>query len=390
MENKKLKVIENAKVVLENGIIWDGVIVIDGERIVSVGKRDAVEIPECAEVINALGAYVGPGFVDIHVHGGGGHQTSTEPALAAEHFLKHGETTILATPSGTGSKTREEICGFIANIKEAMKTAKNIKGIYMEGPYYNPRYGANAKLNTWGHKAVMREDFEVLVDAGGDAVKVWMIAPERAKEGLLDFLAYARKVNPDVVFAVGHSEALPSEIRALGKYRPTIQTHSMNATGRLPVPGGTRDFGPDEYSFKEPDVYCELISDSLGIHVNCEMQQLLLHTKGVHRVVLITDSTVYNNPNPEKFANVTDLNFDPWGGIAGSKLTMDKACKNVMAHTNCGIAQAFVMASTNPAKAIGLYDELGSIEKGKVADLVFVDDVFNVQHVMLNGEFCRI
>ena len=95
-------------------------------------------------------------------------------------------------------------------------------------------------------------------------------------------------------------------------------------------------------------------------------------------------------PNPEKFANVTDLNFDPWGGIAGSKLTMDKACKNVMAHTNCGIAQAFVMASTNPAKAIGLYDELGSIEKGKVADLVFVDDVFNVQHVMLNGEFCRI
>ncbi len=389
MHNGKLKAIENAKAVLESGIIWDGVILIEEDRIIAVGKREEVEIPECAERIDAEGAYVGPGFVDIHVHGGGGFQTSTHPVEAAKHFLRHGETSMLATPSGTGSKTREEIKGFILNIREAMKTQKNIKGIYMEGPYYNPRYGANSKLNTWGHRPIEKEDFEVLVDACGTDVKVWMIAPERAKEGLVDFLAYARKVNPNVEFAVGHSEALPTEIRALGRYRPSIQTHSMNATGRLKVPGGTRDYGPDEYCFKEPDVYCELISDSLGIHVNREMQQLLLHNKGLHRVILITDSTVYRNPNPEKFAGVTDLNFDAWGGIAGSKLTMDRACKNIMSHTNCGIAQAFIMASTNPAKAIGLYDELGSIEKGKIADLVFVNDVFDVKTVMLNGEICK-
>ena len=381
--------IENAKVVLESGIIWDGRILIEEDRIVSVGKKEEIEIPESAERIDACGAYVGPGFVDIHVHGGGGFQTSTHPIEAAKYFLRHGETSMLATPSGTASKTRDEIKGFILNIREAMKTQKNIKGIYMEGPYYNPRYGANSRLNTWGNRPIESEDFEVLVDACGEDVKVWMIAPERAKEGLIDFLAYARKVNPDVEFAVGHSEALPTEIRALGRYRPSIQTHSMNATGRLKAPGGTRDYGPDEYCFKEPDVYCELISDSLGIHVNREMQQLLLHNKGVHRVILITDSTVYNNPNPEKFANVTDLNFDPWGGIAGSKLTMDKACKNIMSHTNCGIAQAFLMAATNPAKAVGLYDELGSIEKGKIADLVFVNDLFDVKAVMLNGELCN-
>ena len=141
-------IIENAKVVLESGIIWDGIIVIDGDRISSVGKRGEVEIPEGAEVIDARGAYVGPGFVDIHVHGGGGFQTSTHPIEAANYFLRHGETTILATPSGTATKTREEIKEFILNIREAMKTQKNIKGIYMEGPYYNPRYGANSKLNT--------------------------------------------------------------------------------------------------------------------------------------------------------------------------------------------------------------------------------------------------
>ena len=386
---KKIKAIENAKVVLENGIIWDGVILVEGDRILNYGKREEIEIPEAAEIIDACGAYVGPGFVDIHVHGGGGYQTSTHPKEAARHFLRHGETTILATPSGTASKTREEICSFIKNIREAMKTEKNIKGIYMEGPYYNPRYGSNSRLNTWGNRPIVAEDFEMLVDAGGEDVKVWMVAPERAKEGLVDFLRYARKVNPTVRFAVGHSEALPAEIRALGRYRPSILTHAMNATGRLKVPGGTRDYGPDEYAFKEPDVYCELISDSLGIHVNREMQQLLLHNKGLHRVILITDSTVYNNPTPEKYANVTDLNFDPWGGIAGSKLTMDLACRNVMSHTSCGIAQAFIMAATNPAKAVGLYDELGSIERDKLANLVFVDDTFNVFEVMLEGEICN-
>ena len=386
MENKKIKVIENAKVVLENGIIWDGVIVIDGERILSAGKCEAVEIPDGAEVIDAKGAYVGPGFVDIHVHGGGGTNTYEDPVKTANFFLSHGETTILATPAYM--MNFDEFLKGIRTVKENLDKTPNVRGFYMEGPYTNGNYGCNKDLYSWGGE-IKEEQYKTLVDEGGELAKVWTIAPERAKDGLVDFLAYARKVNPDTVFAVGHSEALPSEIRALGKYRPTLQTHSMNATGRLKVPGGTRAYGPDEYCFREPDVYCELISDSLGIHVNCEMQQLLIHAKGVHRVVLVSDSTNYDNPNPERFANVKDLNFDHRGGIAGSKLTMEQACKNVMSHTNCGIAQAFLMASTNPAKAVGLYDELGSIEAGKRADLVFVDDMFNVKDVMLGGMLCK-
>jgi len=102
--------------------------------------------------------------------------------------------------------------------------------------------------------------------------------------------------------------------------------------------------------------------------------------------VLITDSTTHNNPNPEVFAHVTDLNFDPRGGLSGSKMTMDQACHNIMTHTNCGIAQAFLMASSNPARVIGLDHEIGTIEPGKRADLVFVDDKFHVKQVLLNGE----
>ena len=75
-------------------------------------------------------------------------------------------------------------------------------------------------------------------------------------------------------------------------------------------------------------------------------------------------------------------------GIAGSKMTMEQACRNIMTHTNCGIAQAFIMASRNPARAVGLGDELGSIEIDKRADLVFVDDMFNIKEVMLGGNMC--
>ena len=374
--------IKNAQIVLERGILWDGVIIVEDSKIKEFGSHRDIEIPVGAEVIDANGAYVGPGFVDIHVHAGGGCSTSYQPVEAAEFFLSHGETTILATPSYDNNT--KELVEAMRYIREGMKKTKVIKGIYSEGPYMNPDYGANAFNNPWRH-GVHEEDYKQFVDEAGTLVKVWAIAPELPN--LVPFLEYARKVNPDVIFALGHSEATPAEVRALGaEYRPKIMTHCMNATGRKPYYGGTRDFGPDEYCFKETDMYAEMISDSCGIHVHPEMQQLLIHTKGIDKVILITDSTVHDDPTPPEYAHVTDLNFDAQGGISGSKMTMDQACKNVMKSTNCGIAQAFLMASTNPAKAIGMEKTIGSIDKGKNADLIFVDDKFNIQKVMMEGK----
>ena len=380
----KVTVIRNGQVVLENGILWDGVIVIEDGVIAQVGSSRDITIPADAESIDAKGAYVGPGFVDIHVHGSCGYSTCREPEKAAEACLRHGTTTILGTTAYNMPKDR--FFDAIGKIREAMKTSPVIKGIYMEGPYTNPKYGSHADLNPW-RGGVEPDTFKALVDACGTDVKVWTVAPERPD--LLPFLEYARKINPDVVFAVGHSEATPMQISSLGKYRPTLMTHTMNATGRLPVYGGTRGYGPDEYCLKEPDMYAELISDSCGIHVHPQLQQMLLQIKGLHRVVLITDSTVHSNPTPPEYAHVKDLNFDHNGGIAGSKMTMEQACRNIMTNTNCGIAQAFVMASLNPAKVIGMDHKIGSIQVGKVADMVMVDDKFNVQQVVLAGKLCQ-
>ena len=383
----KALAITNCKLVLERGIIWNGSIVIKDGKIADFGKKENVTLPEGCEIIDAQGAYVGPGFVDIHVHGGGGYSTCTEPVEACEFFLSHGTTTLLATP--VYSSNFEAFLDSVKSSVAAIGKARTLRGLYLEGPYTNADYGSHKYLNSW-RGDIIPEQFKAIVDAAGEHAMVWTIAPERVKDGLIPFLEYARAVNPDTIFAVGHSEALPKEIRDLGRYRPKIQTHSMNATGRVGEPrSGLRCFGPDEYCFKENDIYCEMISDSLGIHVDTEMQELLIHVKGLDKVILITDSTVYSNPVPERYAGVTDLNFDKNGGIAGSKLTMEQACRNVMTHTNCGIAQAFIMAATNPAKAIGLYDELGSIDLGKRADLVLVDDTFEIKSVILGGEIVK-
>ena len=113
---------------------------------------------------------------------------------------------------------------------------------------------------------------------------------------------------------------------------------------------------------------------------------MILKNKGLDKGILISDSFVSNEEPPEDLKHVTDLSFDAGHNLSGSRLTMDTVCRNIMTHTNCGITQAFLMASRNPARAVGLDDELGTIEEGKRADLVFVDDMFNVQNVMLAGE----
>ena len=376
--------IYNGQIVLETGIIWDGAMVIADGKIQSVGKQRQLPVPEGAKKIDAEGAYVGPGFVDIHVHAGNDLDDYVHPEETAEFFLNYGHTAFFPTPSY--SQTFQEIMDGIACVKAAMPHVPTIKGIYMEGPFTNPDFGANRDINPWRHH-ITPQEYEAMADLGGTDIKVWTIAPER--EDLLPFLAYARKVNPDVVFALGHSEATPMQVRALGKYRPTLMTHTFDATGRQPVLLGTRGYGPDEYALQTPEVYCELISDSCGIHVHPEMQRLLLQSKGADKVVLITDCTVSVGANPPALAHITDLNFDHNSDLCGSRLTLDQACKNIMEATNCGIAQAFLMASTNPSKVVGMYDEIGSIAPGKDADLVFVSDRFQVKRVLVAGEVVR-
>lgn len=375
--------IDNARVVLESGILDSGRILIHQGYILAVGSREEVPIPEQAQVVDARGSYVGPGFVDIHTHGGNGAMFHQAPQKAAQHFLRHGETTVLAALYY--DLTKEEFLEAIHRIQMAMgtKAGASIAGIYMEGPYMNPKYGASAEKNRW-RGPVDPQDYRAIVNRAGMLARVWAVAPER--EGVAEFVAYVRRVNPLATIAVGHSEATPQQVQSLKPLGLSLQTHCMNATGRVNEWAGVRGCGPDEACLLDPDMYAELISDSMGVHVAPALQQLILKVKGVEKVVLISDSFVGQGKAPERLANATDLMFDEGGNLCGSRLTLDVACRNVMRHTGCTMADAFRMAAGNPARAVGLFDEIGSIAPGKRADLVFVDEQFRVQTVMLLGK----
>jgi len=261
-----------------------------------------------------------------------------------------------------------------------------------EDPSAPPLY-FHARMDSMEDWNTVSQEAALAAEAGINRVIVPVTLAWTAGEPGEDVLAKLKRfveVNPRAAFALAHSEATPAQARRFKRYGLKIQTHCMNATGRAPVPRGTRGSGPDEFCLSDPDVYAELISDSEGIHVCADQQRLILRAKGVDRVILITDSTKSDGTSPERLRHIRDLNFDANGDLCGSKLTLDVACRNIMAHTGCGIAQAFLMAARNPADAVGLGDEVGTIEAGKRANLVFVDDMFHVNRVILNGETVAI
>ncbi len=376
------KAIVNANLITENGIIYDGTLIIKDGKIADFGPAASVKVPEGAAVLDAGGRYVGPGFVDIHCHGGDGKKFEELPAETAKHFLSHGETSVLATLYYDLSF--DDMKASARRIQSAIAdgSAPNIAGIYMEGPYLNPKYGACPEKNKWKDRinpAVARELCECL----GDTVKVWAVAPER--EGIEEFVKIAKSVNPSAQIAYAHTEATPAEVFALKKYGLRIQTHSTNATKTLPTLAGTRNCGPDEACLFDPDIYAEMISDSLAIHVHPDMQRLIYRIKGADRLILISDSTAFDYDVPEEMKKCDDLNFDASGDLAGSKLTLDMAARNMMAHTPAGLCEVFKMASLTPARAAGLSD-VGSIEIGKRANLVLCDDRVRLSAVILDGE----
>jgi len=379
-----MKAIINAKLVLEEGILWNGILLMDGERIVDYGKKSEIEIPYGTEIIDACNKYVGPGFVDIHNHGGNGVKFELDPAGASLYFLNHGTTTVLAA-----LYFDLDLDGYMSAIerilaaKKAGGASQIIEGLYMEGPYMNPLYGSWPEKNKWSGP-IDRTQYEKLVDFAGDFVRVWVVAPER--EGIAAFVQYAKITNPDVVFSVGHSEATPDQVYALEHYGLKLQTHCTNATNAPSDMKGTRGCGPDEACLYNSNLYAEVICDASAIHVKPHMLRMITKIKGIDKVVIITDSSAFDGDSPKELQYLNDLCFDQNNDLSGSKLTMDHACRNMMTHTDCGICQVFRMGCLNPAKVIGMDQEIGSIRRGKIANLVIVDDEIKVEKVILKGQ----
>ena len=374
--------IKNAVLVMRDHLIPQAVLFIEGERIAGFGEMRNTPIPDGCEVIDAEGLFVGPGFVDIHTHSDGRVFFQDDPVTAAQHHLKHGATTVLpALYTGLNTEQYVRAAGIL---REAMQKPEcgNIAGFYMEGPYLNPDFGCDRTNNPWAD-GIFKEKYQPVIDACWDLARVWCIAPER--EGIMDYIMAVKEKNPNAIFAVAHSAASPQQVEALIPYGLRIGTHHTNATGDRPRYPECRGVCVDEAVNYNDAIYAELICDSRGIHVDPYMLRLVRKIKGDDRIILISDAYACDGPIPPGYDGVDDINFDWEGEIAGSKMTLDISCRNMMKHTGASIVDVFKFASYNPACAVGFYDR-GEIAVGKRADLVIAYHWMKVNKVIFKGK----
>lgn len=384
----------NGKLVFPDEV-REGVLLIDGKRIIAAG---GVTVPACADTVDAAGLYVGPGLIDQHVHGyhqhGEGYDIIDNCRKVAESHLRHGVTSI--TPSPSYSLRMDRYLAIIEQCNDAISEGGNpIIGIHLEGPYINHRLGAGRKY-AWKYSD---EAFRTLFTAGGKNILHCTYAPEMPFAVDVENMIHSYGVVADL----GHTEASPSDIyRAVGKGAGII-THLFDATGNChgihssDLTGDAMD-GVSQVALGIPGLYYEIISDSCGIHASKAAQKLAWRCGGEDHVILVSDCTYHKRADeePEGYHHPIvgheelteypqDVNINREGRLFGSRITVADGAKNFKNAVGCDVRQTFRCASTNSAEALRVSGRVGSILPGRKADLVFVDEDFNVQRIFFEG-----
>jgi len=376
--------IKNGRIATPVDVIDDGVILVKNSKIEAVGEKDKVTIPRDALVIDARGRIATPGFIDVHVHGGGGSDVMDGSYDALNEMstfeARHGTTGFLPTPY---TDSQERLLASVKAIETAMKRGTSggeILGIHLEGPYINierkggqpPEYIRKPDL----------EELRLLLEASNNNVKMITLAPE--VNGGSEFVR--RIIQYGVVASIGHSNATYDEALRAVDAGVSHACHAYNAMR--------------EFHHREPGVVgavlscdeltAELIAD--GIHVHPAAMKILVKCKGTDRIILVTDAVVgtgmegrYKLGGRDVVITKKDSRFLD-GALAGSVLTMDSAVRNIMGLVGASLQDAVKMATVNPARRIGVYDRKGSLEAGKDADITIVDDQINVYMTMVMGK----
>ncbi|MFJ6068163.1 N-acetylglucosamine-6-phosphate deacetylase [Streptomyces tendae] len=370
------KVLAGARVVLPTGTVDDGRVIVDGTRIADTA-------PPQAETVDLAGHWVVPGFVDIHNHGGGGASfaggTAEEILVGVETHRRHGTTTVVASAVTGDLDFLARHAGMLAELAQQ----GDIVGIHFEGPFISPcRKGAHdEQLLRHPDPAEVRK----LVDAAHGHAKMMTLATELP--GGLDSVRLL--VEHGVIAAVGHTDATYEQTVQAVDAGASVATHLFNA---MP-PVGHRAPGPITALLEDERITVELIND--GTHLHPAALQLAFHHAGAARVAFITDAMDAAGFGDGRYrlgpmdVEVTDgvARLVEGGSIAGSTLTLDRAFKRAVTVDRLPVGDVVAAISANPARLLGLDDRIGSLEPGKDADLVVLDDAFDLVGVMRRGEW---
>ena len=362
-------------------------IIVEKGRIKEIVNREELSTATLtgAEVIEAKDKFITPGYIDIHVHGGGGsdvmdgdYEAINQIAITHSHF---GTTSFLPT---TMTMNKDKIIRSLRSICEAVKkgtAGAEILGIHMEGPYINSeKKGAQREEDI---KKVSLEEFLEFNQASGNLIRLVTIAPEMP--GAIDFIKYLDKQK--IIISVGHSNATYAQVQAGIQAGLSHVTHTFNAMRGL----HHREPGVVGAALTSPELTVEVIAD--GIHIHPVVIKILIKARENEKIVLITDAMraaglkegTYDLGGQEVTVNKGQARLKD-GTLAGSVLTMDKAVKNMVSKVGVSLAKVIQMASFNPAKSIGIDDKKGSLEPGKDADIVILNKNLETELTIVAGK----
>ncbi|RPF34428.1 N-acetylglucosamine-6-phosphate deacetylase [Streptomyces sp. TLI_185] len=369
-------ILSGANVVLPTGTVNDGRVIVDGTRIAGAA-------PENAESVDVSGHWLVPGFVDIHNHGGGGASFTSgtvEDVLKGIHTHRlHGTTTLVASTVTNDMDSLAQRAGLLSELAEQ----GDIAGIHFEGPFISPcRKGAHSeKLLRDPDPAEVRK----LIDAARGKAKMVTLATELP--GGIDSVRLLAEHG--VIAAIGHTDATYEQTVAAIDAGATVATHLFNAMPQI----GHRAPGPITALLEDDRITVELIND--GTHLHPAALQLAFHHAGAARVALITDAMDAAGFGDGRYllgpleVEVTEgvARLVEGGSIAGSTLTLDRAFQRAVTVDGLPVEDVVTAISANPARLLGMYDRIGSLEPGKDADLVLLDHQFALKGVMRRGEW---
>lgn len=376
-------IIANGRVITPWQVLEKGVVVVEGGKIAEVGEGFEPSGKSGATIIDATGRTVAPGYIDIHVHGGAGHDTmdATPQAIQgmAQFFSSHGVTSFLPT---TVAASKEEILAAIENAalcQGEQAGGAQVLGVHVEGPYISPSK-PGAQPAQFIRPAEPDEYCEFFA---WDNIKVITLAPEIPENN--ELITYA--VQQGATVAVGHSAASYDEVLAAVRLGLSHSTHTFNGMRGL----HHREPGTVGAVLTCDEIMAEIIADN--IHIHPIVIKLLVQAKSVERTVLITDAIraagmpdgIYGLGGQRVTVKEGVVRIAT-GSLAGSTLTMDRAVENAMAAADLSLAEALRMASYNPARVIEMEKKKGSLEPGKDADIVLLDDELKVVLTMVGGK----
>jgi len=364
-----------------------GILMRDGV-IDAVGPRDSVDLPSGAREISATDKTAVPGFIDVHIHGAGGHDVmeGTAEALTAiaRTVARHGTTSFLATTVTAGTKQTcrsvEGIGKFICEQFSAQQPQAEILGIHFEGPFISAaRRGVHPAEQIKPPSAEILEEF---LQAASGRARILTLAPELF--GAMACISAARKGG--LIVALGHTDATYEQARAAIALGAKHAVHVYNAMR----PFSHRDSGVIGAVLTSPEVTAELIAD--GVHVDEAAMRLLLQAKGPERVILVSDGISATGMPDGKYTLGTfevtvsgGVCRNAEGKLAGSTLTLDRALRNVVT-LGTPLADAVRMLTLNPATLLGIEFKKGSLRTGADADIVLMDQALRVTNVWTRGE----